>query len=243
MYSELSDLASLKGITIGHINIRSIYRKLEEVIRILTVGKLDVLCITESWLNCYVHDSMLNTDGYNIIRADRTASSGKSTGGGIIVYYKNTLNLSALPEYTLCTPNAEIMWLTLQLKQTRPQYIGVVYRPPDGDYNTLLDTLQEQLTNLNVRNCDRMVIGDMNVDLLKPREPKTRCYIDLYKRLGLTSLIKGITHHGTLHDSSIDHIVVNRAEMFEHHGIVDINASDHNLIFATRKQPKIEKNL
>ena len=29
--------------------------------------------------------------------------------------------------------------------------------------------------------------------------------------------------------------------MFEIHGIVDLNASDHNLIFATRKQPKLEK--
>ena len=36
MYNELSDLAGLKGITIGHINIRSLYRKLEEVIRILS---------------------------------------------------------------------------------------------------------------------------------------------------------------------------------------------------------------
>ena len=30
--------------------------------------------------------------------------------------------------------------------------------------------------------------------------------------------------------------------MFANHGIVNINASDHNLVFATRKQPKVEKS-
>ena len=90
MYSELADLAKLKGITVGHINIRSIYRKLEEIVRILAVGDLDVLCITESWLNRYVSDAMISISGYNIVRADRTAESGKASAGGIVIYYKNS---------------------------------------------------------------------------------------------------------------------------------------------------------
>ena len=45
MYSELADLANLKGVTIGHINIRSIYRKLEDIVRILAVGDVDILCV------------------------------------------------------------------------------------------------------------------------------------------------------------------------------------------------------
>ena len=134
MYSELTELASLPGITIGHINICSIHRKLEEIIRILSVGNIDVLCVTESWLNRYVTDAMISIQGYNLIRADRTAESGKSTGGGIIVYYKDNLDVTVLPEYTQSSPSAEVIWISLQLKQTRPQYIGVVYRPPDGDY-------------------------------------------------------------------------------------------------------------
>ena len=87
-----------------------------------------------------------------------------------------------------------------------------------------------------------MLIGDMNVNLDKPRDPKTRHYVEFYKRQGLVSLIKGVTHHGVLFDSCIDHVCVNRPEMFAKHGIVDLNASDHNLIYATRKQPKIEKS-
>ena len=62
MYCELADIAGLKGITIGHINIRSVFRKLEEIVRLLAVGDIDILCITETWLNKYVNDSMLNID-------------------------------------------------------------------------------------------------------------------------------------------------------------------------------------
>ena len=193
MYSTLADVAGLKGITVGHINIRSVFRKLEEIVRILRVGDFDILCITESWLNKYVSDAMLNIDGYNMIRADRSAQSGKQTGGGIILYHKNNLDITEIKGLTVCNQNVEILWVTLQLKQTRPQYIGVVYRPPDGDYNAAVDILEDNLTNLNVRNCDRMLIGDINVDILKGREPKTRCYLDFYKRQGLTNLIKGIT--------------------------------------------------
>ncbi len=241
MYSTLTDVAGLKGITVAHINIRSVFGKLEEIIRILHTGDIDVLCITETWLNRYVNDAMLSIDGYNMIRADRSANSGKQTGGGIMVYYKNDLDVTVMDGFTLCNPHAEVLWVNLQLKQTRPQYIGVIYRPPDGDYNALVDILEDHLTNLNVRNNDRMLIGDINVDLLKSREPKTRSYIDFYKRQGLTSLIKGITHHGPLYESCIDHLCVNRPEMFEQHGIIDLNASDHNLVFAARKQPKIVK--
>ena len=87
-------MAGFKGITIGHLNIRSINRKLEEVVRILDQGDLEILCITESWLNKSVPDHMISICGYNLLRHDRTKDSGKQTGGGIIVYYKNHLNVS-----------------------------------------------------------------------------------------------------------------------------------------------------
>ena len=90
---SIKDMRKLKGITIAHINIHSINRKLEEVIRILSQGDIDVLCISETWLNKSVPNSMISITGYNTIRLDRTAASGKKTGGGLIVYYKNSYDV------------------------------------------------------------------------------------------------------------------------------------------------------
>ena len=133
-------MEGFKGITIGHLNIRSLNRKLEEVVRILALGDLEILCISESWLNKSVPDHMIAVNGYNLHRWDRNSDSGKATGGGLLVYYKNHLNVSAISTLNVCTPNLETLWVKLQLKQARPQYIGVVYRPPDGDPDEALET-------------------------------------------------------------------------------------------------------
>ncbi len=35
---------------------------------------------------------------------------------------------------------------------------------------------------------------------------------------------------------------MNHGEMYAKNGIIELNASDHNLVYAVRKQPKIEKS-
>ena len=66
----IRDMAGLKGIVIAHLNIRSINPKLEEVVRILAQGDIDILCITETWLNRYVPDQMVAINGYSMLRYD-----------------------------------------------------------------------------------------------------------------------------------------------------------------------------
>ena len=85
-----------------------------------------------------------------------------------------------MSQHTTHTPNEEVLWNFLQLKQTRPQYIGVVYRRPDCEYNNLISTLTDQMVDLNTRNCDGKLIRDMNVDMLKTRETKTKSHTDFY---------------------------------------------------------------
>ena len=203
------DMAGFKGITIGFLNIRSLNKKLEEVVHILSEGDLEILCIGETWLNGSVLDHMMAINGYNIHRWDRNSNSGKATGGGLLVYYKNHLNLSVVLDLSMCTPNIETMWVKLSLKQAWPQYIGVVYRPPDGDPDTALNILNDQLLTIrNLGNGDQIVIGDINIDWAKKRESKTKKLSDFYKTNGLVNLIKGVTCHHNDSESCLDHISV-----------------------------------
>ena len=143
-------------------------------------------------------------------------------------------------EMSICTPSFEIMWVCLKLKQTRPQYLALVYRPPGGDLDEATRILDDQIAMIRASgNCDYMVIGDINVDTMKPCDNRTRKLKDFYRIAGLNNLVRGVTCHSNNHESSIDHICVNRVEMFEHHGIIHMNASVHNLTFAARKQPKL----
>ena len=241
--NSIKDMAGIKGITMAHLNIRSINRKLEEVVRILSQGDIELLCLSETWLNGYVPDHMISINGYNVIRHDRTEESGKRSGGGVMMYCKQYLDVSKIDELSHCDPNCEVMWVRLSLKQTRPTYIGIVYRPPDGDLDAMTDLLNDQIATVRSWGiCDVMMIGDINVDLSKPREGRSRKLRDFYKTVGLTNVIKGVTCHGNNAQSCIDHLSVSRADMYQNHGIININASDHNLIYAVRKQPKVSKS-
>ena len=63
--TELHRLNTLKGISFAQINIRSLFGKLEDIIRITDLGDISVLGITETWLNGCVPDSMINIPRYD----------------------------------------------------------------------------------------------------------------------------------------------------------------------------------
>ena len=70
---------------------------------------------------------------------------------------------------------------------------------------------------------------------------KLKKLADFYKHNGLANLISGVTCHHNDSESCIDHLAVNRQDMFQLHGIIGLNASDHNLIYGVRKQLKIQR--
>ena len=75
-----------KGMTIAHINVRSLFPKLDEIRWLTEELVLDIVCMSESWLNSNILDEDISIPEYSIIRNDR----GDKTGGGVscFVYQK-----------------------------------------------------------------------------------------------------------------------------------------------------------
>lgn len=71
-----------KGIFGGHLNIRSLLPKLDQIHNILIHGHVDFLALSESWLNSNIVTGLLEIPGYNCYHKYRC--SGK--GGGVIMY-------------------------------------------------------------------------------------------------------------------------------------------------------------
>lgn len=80
--------AKPKGLLGGHLNIRSILSKSEQIQHLLLDSNLDFLCLSETCLNQNAPLAALNIPGYNIYRKDR---EGSKKGGGVMVYIKSTL--------------------------------------------------------------------------------------------------------------------------------------------------------
>ena len=99
----------------GAWNIRSLAKHFDEFHRALHNSNIECMVTVELWLND-THDlDNFAIDHYTLFRADRTAASGKMSGGGIMVYVKNGLTCVDMATFTKCTPDIECIWLKLKL--------------------------------------------------------------------------------------------------------------------------------
>lgn len=73
-----------KGILGGHLNIKSVVSKTEQLEHLLTDSILDFLCLSETWLKPSTPQSVFYVPGYNVFRCDR--KQGK--GDGVLIYVK-----------------------------------------------------------------------------------------------------------------------------------------------------------
>ncbi len=74
-----------KKLLEAHSNACSLVPKLGEVKILINSFPVDMLCITETWLNSNVMDAEVSIENYNIFRGDR--QSGKR-GRGVTLYVK-----------------------------------------------------------------------------------------------------------------------------------------------------------
>ena len=103
----VSSLSEFNAMCFGAWNITSLAKHFDEFHRALHNSNIECMVAVESWLN-NTHDSgNLAIDHYTLFRADRTAASGKMSGGGIAVYVKNGLTCLNMATFTKCTPDVE----------------------------------------------------------------------------------------------------------------------------------------
>ena len=57
--------------------------------------------------------------------------------------------------------------LKLDLKGRKPLIIGIIYRHPGDHYHDFRDKLCENIYNINSSKCNYLIVGDMNINLMK----------------------------------------------------------------------------
>ena len=236
-------LKNLRGISFGCLNICSIKSKIDDVKTLLEHSDLDVLCLVETFLTEEVDDTLLEVPGYNFHRCDRNADSNKKSGGGLLMYYKNSRDISPIQNSDLITPSIECTFLTLNLKQARPTVIGAIYRPPDASYINSIDDWEKHMNSLNFpNNADLVLLGDINIDLLE-NNSASKCLNKFLKSNCLEQVINKPTRITDTSSTLIDHIYINNPSLYHHRGVIDPNLSDHCMTFITRKyqSPSKEK--
>ena len=103
-----------------------------------------VLIFTETWLNLSIPDVAISLEGLTTLRADRSyALTGKSRGGGVSIYTKNSWCNNVIMIVSHCSTDIEFMII-----KGRPFYlpqefstliITAVFIPPSANTKNTLD--------------------------------------------------------------------------------------------------------
>ena len=71
-------------------NVMSLAPKIDEIRHYASEAKVDLICITETWLKNHIHDNIIAVEGYNLLRRDRIDNEH----GGICMYIKSNINFT-----------------------------------------------------------------------------------------------------------------------------------------------------
>ena len=168
-------LKSIKGIKFGHLNICSIFPKMDYLKILLFDKPLDVLVISETWLNDSYDNSELCIPGYNMERLDRTHKKG----GGLCIYINDRFSYDRVEISEFPGPDMEpasmsgleTLWIKFKLPKTKPIFICGLYRPPNISVSDSLLDLESQMDHICPGGSETFILGDFNINYGPSKDP------------------------------------------------------------------------
>lgn len=227
-------------------NVRSLPNKMDELAA-LTRHERDfreasLMLFTESWLTALTPDAVVELDGFQIIRADRTLESGKRKGGGLAVFVNdrwcNPGHITIKEQ--LCSKDIELLAVGM-----RPFYIPrefshviamTVYVPPTANGDAACDVLTAAVSRLQTQHPNALLLisGDFN-----HASPSS----------SLPSFTQYVTCH-TRDNKTLDLFYANTKEAYTSLPLPPLGKADHNLVALqpvykplVRRQPAVTRTV
>ena len=178
------------------LNFQSVKNKVAELAICLDTQKPDVLIGTESWLSSGISNSEIFPPDYSVIRKDRPPSSKGLSHGGIFIAIKNDIIVAHRADLD---EDCEILWVHLELANTKSILIGAFCRPPDSGAD-ILDLMQQSLSKIDMTKGPQVwLAGDFNLSHIDwstqsilPKCPKPglcRQLIEIVNDFGLDQVV------------------------------------------------------
>ena len=99
-------------------------RKIDEIETLMiNENKIDIICLSETWLDNHISDDDVKINDYKIYRKDRTAN----IAGGAAVYITDAIPHRRADEYEL--PDIDLLWVDIK-HGNKKIMVGACYRPP-----------------------------------------------------------------------------------------------------------------
>lgn len=228
----LSDKNELKNsLSLFFLNTRSLPANFSTLDEYLST--IDMQCMVygfaETWLKPE-NEKLFILKDYSYTGSIRK----ERMGGGVAlqthksISYKELLHLSSSDE----SIESVFIEITKLPNRNEKPIIGVVYRPPNSNFNHFLEKFESIINQLNQSHKPCYIMGDFNVDLLTQTNPSTKSFTDLIYSNSFLPLIDKPTRIKPPSSTLIDNILTNSTQQTHVSGILYTDISDHLPIFS-----------
>ena len=148
--------------------------------------KAHIIFIGETKIDSTYPNSQFNIPGYSLFRNDR-----KKGGGGILAFVSAVIPCKRL-KFSRIYKRIEAIALEITIGRKEMIMIGM-YRPPssralNGNYQLALEDELSHICNwASLQKAIVAVIGDLNLDRLRPNRSEGKLLIDLESEQGLNA--------------------------------------------------------
>lgn len=142
-------------------NAQGLVNKFLQLHDFLSSVHVDIVSISETWLDSSVKDSEFVPNGYKIFRQDRDlnfytqGTYTQTSRGGTLLLVKNYLN----PTLIETNVQAELCWININPHPNVNIVIGSCYRPEVNE-NIIVDRICTSINSVDTSNC--LLLGDFN---------------------------------------------------------------------------------
>jgi hypothetical protein len=228
-----------KPFSLLSLNVQSIHAKIDELrllLRSLSPSEqlIDVLCLQETWMSKNDDASQIQLEGYSCLLQGKSISAH----GGLAFYVRDGLIAEPFSVTTQTSKLWESFFIKIKLNGwARPLIIGNAYRLPISTSVSITSFIQEfdkTLDLLNQTNCECVIAGDFNINLLKLGErPILFDFIQSMQSQAFFPKITFPTRFGNRSATLIDNILCKLSVGYSRTtaGILTNKLSDHQACF------------
>ena len=187
-------------------------------------------------------DRLASVPGYNITRLDRQtvhANGQTKSGGGLCIYYKESLQIDtdSLAKLNTSNETIEVQWITVTRPHTKKILIGNVYRPPSSNLREAFQTISDKLSAVpNIHKYEILLMGDFNADAASSNKlPPARIIKQFEAEHSLKQVIDKPTRYSKAKRATID-LAFTNIKHCTGSGTVNYNISDHKPIYILKKK-------
>lgn len=220
------ELKSPSVLKCFHLNARSVRNKVDEFSILLDSFSFpfDVIMISETWLT--------DSDTFELPSFSTfTLNRKTSRGGGVCILVNDHFKCEILNEFSYLKDDVEILSVI-----SGNIVMSVVYRPPSGNMDSFLETMESYLSLAKSNKYDVIIGGDFNIDMLCTTvnsvnfDVLLRCYC-------VTNMITTATRITPTSQTCIDLFLTNINSPLIHSGVTCCDISDHMayIYFARRR--------